>query len=189
MGCMLSDIVGQKFGKLTVISQAKNRKKYQTYWNCKCDCGKETITTRQSLIGGNTRSCGCLTRERSENQIIDLTGRKIGKLTVLERDFDNLTSGLIHWKCLCDCGNIKSIAGYSLRGKSTKSCGCLQKEIAKLQQIPDGGAAKNKLYGQYKNKANKRGYSFKLSKEEFIKTTGQKCHYCGIESSLHYQWN
>jgi len=30
--------------------------------------------------------------------------------------------------CLCDCGKIKSILGYNLKTRKTKSCGCLQKE-------------------------------------------------------------
>ena len=55
---MLKDLTGQRFGFLTVISR-NERKSDVTYWNCVCDCGKETVVSRPSLIQGRTRSCGC----------------------------------------------------------------------------------------------------------------------------------
>lgn len=35
----LIDLVGQKFGKLTVVSKVENRGE-KVQWLCKCDCGK-----------------------------------------------------------------------------------------------------------------------------------------------------
>lgn len=58
----------------------------------------------------------------------DLTGQKFGRLTVIRRNGTG-KSGNALWECICDCGNIKTIAGKSLRNGSSKSCGCLQKEI------------------------------------------------------------
>ena len=49
------------------------------------------------------------------------------------------------WLCKCDCGNIVSIRGYSLRSGNTQSCGCIQKETnIKLRQTH--GMAKTRLY-------------------------------------------
>jgi hypothetical protein len=65
-------------------------------------------------------------------QVIDMTGQRVGKLTVLMRaGFDNWGHAL--WKCKCDCGNIAIIKGYRLRLKKnpTKSCGCLVKQAFK----------------------------------------------------------
>jgi len=59
----LIDIMGQKFGRLTVISRAENGKTGQPRWNCKCDCGGKTITLGGDLRSGGTKSCGCLQRE------------------------------------------------------------------------------------------------------------------------------
>lgn len=55
------NIVGQKFGKLTVVellseSTKANRRQYK----CKCDCGNEVIVTSTYLMTGQTHSCGCL---------------------------------------------------------------------------------------------------------------------------------
>ena len=57
-------------------------------------------------------------------KLIDLTGKKFGKLTVLERDFSK--TGGTYWKCKCECGNIVSTRKDTLtREKAPKrSCGC-----------------------------------------------------------------
>ncbi len=61
---------------------------------------------------------------------IDLTGQRFGRLTVLTRAPNDL-QGTAYWKCKCECGNTRTIRGYSLRSKITQSCGCLHDEIAK----------------------------------------------------------
>ena len=52
------DLTGQKFGFLTVIERAENKRGVR--WKCKCDCGNETIVNSRDLKSGNTKSCGCL---------------------------------------------------------------------------------------------------------------------------------
>jgi len=59
--------------------------------------------------------------------VIDLLGKKFGKLTVLERDMSK-TGGAAYWICKCDCGNIISTRGTSLRDGSKQDCGCINKE-------------------------------------------------------------
>ena len=53
---------------------------------------------------------------------IDLTGRRIGKLTVL-RESDQRKG---YWFCQCECGRTKEIFGSCLRKERTLSCGCLR---------------------------------------------------------------
>lgn len=61
---------------------------------------------------------------------IDMTNQRFGRLVVLERDFSRKTKNTsAYWFCQCDCGNIKSINGASLRNGQTKSCGCLREEL------------------------------------------------------------
>jgi len=178
VGYKLIDMTGQRFDRLLVLSRASNRADDRnTYWLCECDCGKQTIVSRASLRTKNTRSCGCLHVDTLHDSVMDLTGLVFGRLTVFRRD--EIKKGLHHWMCVCECGNEKSIAGQSLKAGQTNSCGCLQKEKAKSQKIPNGGAAKNKLYGQYANKSKKRGYSFELTKDEFLIKTSEQCYYCG----------
>lgn len=64
-------------------------------------------------------------------RLIDLTGQRFGKLTVLERGEDQINpSGKkrVRWKCQCDCGNIVLVVGESLRSGASNSCGCGRKE-------------------------------------------------------------
>jgi len=54
---------GQKFGKLTVLSKTerpKHLKNRNSYWLCRCDCGKEKVTQGSLLKSGGTQSCGCI---------------------------------------------------------------------------------------------------------------------------------
>ena len=65
--------------------------------------------------------------------IIDLTGEKYGRLTVLSRDKDRMSkSGRTEtmWLCKCNCGNIVSVRGASLRNGNTASCGCYRSECS-----------------------------------------------------------
>lgn len=55
--------IGQKFGRLTYLGKDKkkilNNKNFY-YLYCKCKCGKKLYVRKQSLLSGNTKSCGCL---------------------------------------------------------------------------------------------------------------------------------
>ena len=60
-----NSLVGQKFGRLTVVSRVSNSKSGHIRFLCKCECGIEKICQKQNLQVGATTSCGCLQRERS----------------------------------------------------------------------------------------------------------------------------
>ena len=61
-------------------------------------------------------------------KLIDLTGKRFGKLLVLRR-LGTTEDGVPLWECQCECGNIRPIRGTSLRRGNTQSCGCLHKEV------------------------------------------------------------
>lgn len=58
------------------------------------------------------------------SKLIDLTGKKFGKLTVLKRA-ENNKHRQPQWLCKCDCGNETVVVGQKLRTGHTKSCGCI----------------------------------------------------------------
>lgn len=64
--------------------------------------------------------------EGKMSKLIDLTGKRFGKLTVIKRA-ENAENGFSRWECQCDCGNKKIVRGNDLRSGSVKSCGCLRK--------------------------------------------------------------
>lgn len=55
---------------------------------------------------------------------IDVSGQRFGMLIVLEKT--RTESGLLVWRCLCDCGNVALSRAADLRRKWVQSCGCLQ---------------------------------------------------------------
>lgn len=58
---MTWDLVGKRFSRLSVLSRhAINSPSNKVRWVCDCDCGTTTLVTTQALIGGNTKSCGCM---------------------------------------------------------------------------------------------------------------------------------
>ena len=76
--------------------------------------------------------------------IKDETGKRYGRLLVLERDM-SIKSRQARWKCLCDCGEVVSVLGRYLRRGSTKSCGCLHDSYEYLKGRTTFGA----LYKEY----------------------------------------
>ena len=60
----LIDLIGQKFGRLTVVSRAPNKRTSACWW-CKCDCGNQELISvvGTHLRNGNTKSCGCIQKE------------------------------------------------------------------------------------------------------------------------------
>lgn len=55
------DIVGKKFGRLTVLDEYIKIPN-GTKWKCRCECGNEKYVYRGKLTTGHTKSCGCLTK-------------------------------------------------------------------------------------------------------------------------------
>ena len=58
------EMEGQKFGRLVVIRRDGSNKWGLATWLCECQCGKKTVVTGRGLRSGNTKSCGCLRKER-----------------------------------------------------------------------------------------------------------------------------
>lgn len=116
---------GQKFGKLTVLEYVGGGQ-----YRCRCECGNICIANGKNIKTGHTSSCGCL------RGFVDLTGRRFGRLTVLNRA-ENKKRGTVNrtvWHCQCDCGGTVDVYADSLVSGCTASCGCLNRE----KDIPDG---------------------------------------------------
>lgn len=121
----LIDLVGQRFGKLTIIEKSEN-KGGKTAWLCKCDCGNSTVVVGGNLKNGHTTSCGCNKDEYYLNAPFkDLTGMRFGKLTVQKRVENK--GGNVCWLCLCDCGESSVVTRQHLVCGHTKTCGKCEK--------------------------------------------------------------
>ena len=87
--------------------------------------------------------------------LIDLTGQRFGRLTVLgqgERIGDR-----IGWICRCDCGNIKTIDAHAMKAGHIKSCGCYGRENA-AKRATKHSLCGTRIYHAYHN-MKKRCYN------------------------------
>jgi hypothetical protein len=64
----LKDFSGQKFGRLTAIKPAERNHRGKTQWICRCDCGNQHITQTTNLTSGDTKSCGCYSKGKPNNE-------------------------------------------------------------------------------------------------------------------------
>lgn len=178
-----------KIGKWTLISKfSKFEKRNRYFWNCVCECGNKSSPSEANLLSGKSKSCrNCSCKTKSEKQSKDLTGKRFGRLVVVARAFSNKKTNrqrLFFWLCKCDCGKEKIAQGYYLKSGTTNSCGCATSELKKIAiRKPIGEAAFNRLLASYKYGAEKRNYTFDLTKEEFKTLVQQQCYYCKSEPS------
>ncbi len=121
----MREIVGEKFGRLVVAREWKNPKGHRVCL-CQCECGNDKVAYRSNLLGGKTKSCGCL-EEKNRRRFRDIAGRKFGRLTA-EHPTDERHAGAVVWRCTCDCGASVDVTGVALLKGQVKSCGCLMAE-------------------------------------------------------------
>ena len=68
-------------------------------------------------------------------RLIDLTGKKIGRWSIIKKTSNRTKTGEVLWLCECDCGTIKEVIGRAMARGTSSSCGCIQKEIASKLQL------------------------------------------------------
>src|ERR1043166_7391766 len=103
-----TNLVGQRFGRLTVVERSNEMRDGLLLWSCECDCGALVNVRGYCVTSGNTLSCGCLKRS-------DIVGRRFGRLTVIGDSGRRDESGGMYWRCQCDCGEITETRTNSLR--------------------------------------------------------------------------
>ena len=185
------DMVGKKFGSLTVVRRGSNSVGGQAQWFVKCDCVEpmEFLVLGNNLRRGNTTGCPHIKRNRGRKSMIqirrrinaeielDMVGKKVGDLTVLAR-FDTTPQGATRWVCSCSCGRVNTVLARTaaLKSGSAKGCKFCKSDSMKLAS---GVAMKNHLKQIYKAAAKRRNYVWALSDEQFDSITQLNCHYCG----------
>ena len=125
------DLTGQAFGRWTAISPVAGSRTSKAKWLCRCSCeaGTEAHIATQNLISG--RSTGCINHKPAklkEALLVNLVGQRFCRLTV-EAIVEG--QGDARFLCQCDCGRTKEASGAVLKSGNTKSCGCLNSQLAR----------------------------------------------------------
>lgn len=118
---------------------------------------------------------------------LNLIGMKFGRL-IVQKLFGYTQKQRTVWECKCDCGAIIHVETAPLKRQHTRSCGCLQKEIATKRPITHGltytseyrtyynakQRCENSKFLEYENYGG-RGIQFKFSSfEDFFSCMGLK---------------
>jgi hypothetical protein len=134
------DLTGKRFGRLTAGKRFVKGRRYRSYYECKCDCGRyvTVLTVNLKHKTKPTQSCGCIKGEKQKKMALNLTGERFGRLVPVSR----VPGVPRQWNCKCDCGAIVKVRTGNLRSGITRSCGCMQPEmqrdawIKRLGRVP-----------------------------------------------------
>ena len=165
------------------------------------------------MLFGRKIKLSCKKLKVKMGKLLELTGQKFGKLTVLSRA-SNFTFNRSAWNCICDCGKEKIVSGNSLTQEHTKSCGCLQKSLLTVSELSQRDKEYKRKYRQspkgklktelYRKKFNNspegkkyfKEYQIKryygLSPEEYneiVKHQDGKCAICNLTLKLSVDHN
>jgi len=134
--------------------------------------------------------------KKRKKKYFDLTGKIFGRWTVISRAGATMDSRPL-WRCVCTCGKEGIIRGETLRNGSSRSCGCLQKELMRAKRLTHGltGTPTRGVWDHMKTRCyNKNSKDYKnyggrgitvcerwLVFENFLEDMGQKPKYLTIE--------
>lgn len=126
-------LIGRRFNHLVVVARVEDHvstggNKFPAY-DCICDCGNHKVATAIKLKTNRVKSCGkCGIYSRKK----DLTGMVFDKLTVIsENGYYEYPNGErdYKWLCKCECGNLVTIRGCSLKSPGNHNCGCYRNAV------------------------------------------------------------
>lgn len=171
----LADIGGVEFNDLLVLEYIPEKSK----WLCVCKCGATTLVKPTEIIRGTIKSCGCLTN-RGKNGVKrmvsatknNLIGRKFGRWTVI-----GYVGGEQHKRlCECECGTVAEVSGGALRSGSSKSCGCLNRELSSWRMT---GSRNPHYIDGSTEKRNRSDIEYKRWRVAVLKRDQWTCQCCG----------
>lgn len=84
---------------------------------------------------------------------LDLTGKRFGRLVVIEQLSERTASKKVQWRCKCDCGNEIVTITHSLLSGCSQSCGCRVRDIQSARfskMLTKHGDANERLYSIFR---------------------------------------
>jgi len=112
------ELENRRFGRLVALKRndtvSKTGKSISS-WDCLCDCGNRKIILQYSLVSGNTKSCGCLSKEKAKEHCSKLNFVEDVEKYIRDRIIVNKENNCWEWT-----GSI-STKGYPQSGLSRYS--------------------------------------------------------------------
>jgi hypothetical protein len=126
------DIVGHRFGKLTVLKDSGQRRAGYILWECQCECGRKVYRTTDQLTykrfnSGVPQCESCRTQSVAQRFNKDKSGQIINDLKILRQLPKRTSNGTVIYECEClNCHKIIPVKSCLLSSNSISqlSCGC-----------------------------------------------------------------
>lgn len=118
------DLSGTINGDFTILYRTvapETTNSQQAFWLCQCNLCKKFFVKSKTFLSKENKQCDCRN---------DLVGKQFGRWTVLYLCEERTKKRGKIYHCKCECGNEKDVPAETLKRGESKSCGCLQKEIA-----------------------------------------------------------
>src|SRR5574343_242318 len=181
------------FNSWTVLQRVPDKSGVH-YYLCRCDCGREKEVDKYGLTSGRSKNCGKCDDLQPQSQF--------NRWAVLKKVPSKGKGKPSHYLCRCDCGAEREVERYGLTSGRSKSCGCLQKEVAKdaaIQRYTTHGMTHSKTYNTWagmltrcynKNQDSYKDYGgrgitvcdrWRNSFTEFLADMGERPKGCSIE--------
>lgn len=183
----IKDLIGNKYGYLTVIAPTNKRIQRKVVWKCLCICGKECEVLSTNLTSGRTTSCGCMQykivakhyREKAPKQ-----GDIINETEILDVCFKPEYRGFnecyVLGKCKF-CGENFWVKKTLLVNGGVKSCGCIRRSYgeALIGRILDENNIiyeREKIYQDcyFQDVKNKCRFDFYINNEYLLEFDGRQ---------------
>ena len=119
---------GMKHGHLTVLQEVERDAYSIRRYKCLCECGR-VVVLRSNHFTPSRRFCSHQCALLSEQRTLPLIGKQFGRWTVIAKS--PRVDRKAWWECICDCGTRRTVAGTVLSFGSSKSCGCLIRDMRK----------------------------------------------------------
>lgn len=170
--------IGKTYNFLTVLREAPPRRRRSLV--CECVCGNIKEYEGHAVLGGKTKSCGCIRlnklRVRNEEDnpakfrkpnekypYDECIGTTVNGIKFLE-EIDRSKRGRRQFTMLCRCGRKFACDGIHIFNESVKSCGCHRSETTKLRSTTHGLSSipEYQVWGSMIQRCtNKSGESYK----------------------------
>lgn len=117
--CGSGDMIAKKFGRLTVLSELKERNKdRRVMFSVICDCGTIKAVSGKQLRSGKTKSCGCLPSELTAKRNSTNKSKMVDGVKTKSHPLYKVYQGM-----LTRCYNQKHMHFYRYGGRGIQVCG------------------------------------------------------------------
>lgn len=192
------NIIGKKFGRLTVIRLSHKKQIYKDgkkdgnilYYLCKCDCGKECVVLKGNLTSGNVKSCGCYQKEVNKKTKtkhgLSLTRLYRIWFCMINRCYNNKNDNYPWYGgkgiTLCDewKNDVKNFYNWSMKNG--------YKDNLTIDRIDVNGnySPENCRWVDMKHQCNNRSCNMLYEKDGILKTAGEWGKELGIDGKYIY---